>query len=192
MQIPRILWIVFILTISVTSLSFPGNYQVFERDGCFKTYRNGVIYDTCTGFEWFPGPDRAMSWEEARDWVERLDGERWRMPSEEELDNPAPDRRWRQEHRAGFRQFRLLDMGRVHQGCRFQMVVQVQLWRRRMERASASRGRAGAGGSQSIMMVYSSKSGRCPGVIHLLGLPGYWDSLVILATLKRDVAELQK
>lgn len=86
MQIPRILWIVFILTISVTSLSFPGNYQVFERDGCFKTYRNGVIYDTCTGFEWFPGPDRAMSWEEARDWVERLDGERWRMPAEEELD----------------------------------------------------------------------------------------------------------
>jgi hypothetical protein len=86
MQIPKIPWFVLIITIAFTSLSFAENLRIFEKDGCFQKYRDGVILDTCTGFEWLPGPDRAMIWEEAREWVRSLDGERWRMPAEEELD----------------------------------------------------------------------------------------------------------
>ncbi len=86
MQIPRCLWLVLILSISIPSLSLAEKYRTFEKHGCFQKYRDGVIFDTCTGFEWLPGPDRPMSWEEARDWVNRLEDERWRMPTEEELE----------------------------------------------------------------------------------------------------------
>lgn len=86
MQIPGFLWLVLIFMVAVASPSLAENHGIFEKHECFQKYRNGVIFDACTGFEWHPGPDRAMSWEEARDWVKSLEGGGWRMPTEGELD----------------------------------------------------------------------------------------------------------
>ncbi len=57
------------------------------RDDHFIAYNNGIVLDTKTGLEWMAGPDRNMTWDEARSWVESLniDGGGWRMPTVNEL-----------------------------------------------------------------------------------------------------------
>ncbi len=58
-----------------------------KRDGTFVAYATRVVKDTKTDLEWFAGPNRMMTWGEARSWVESLsiDGGGWRMPTREEL-----------------------------------------------------------------------------------------------------------
>ncbi len=48
---------------------------------------SGVVKDTKTGLEWKTGPDRDMTWNEARNWVKSisLDDGGWRMPALDEL-----------------------------------------------------------------------------------------------------------
>lgn len=60
---------------------------VIERDGMYVAYTNGVVKDTSSGLEWKVGPDRDMSWYEAKAWVLSLnrDGDGWRMPTMDEL-----------------------------------------------------------------------------------------------------------
>ena len=55
--------------------------NVSQRDGIYVAYANGVVKDTNTGLEWKAGPDRDMTWNEARFWVEslNLDGGGWRI-----------------------------------------------------------------------------------------------------------------
>jgi len=55
----------------------------------FLFYPNGIIKDTLTGLEWFVGPDRDTSWEEACSLVSSLeiDGGGWRLPTIDELKN---------------------------------------------------------------------------------------------------------
>ncbi len=57
------------------------------RDGVYVAYASGIVKDTKTGLEWKVGPDRNMSWEQARSWVQNLDldGGGWRMPTTDEL-----------------------------------------------------------------------------------------------------------
>jgi formylglycine-generating enzyme required for sulfatase activity len=57
------------------------------RDGVYIAYANGIVKDTKTGLEWMAGPDRDVSWDEARAWVESLNagGGGWRMPTMKEL-----------------------------------------------------------------------------------------------------------
>jgi len=57
------------------------------RDGRFIAYSNGVIYDKKSGLEWFIGPDRDITWGEAKSWVNELSaiGGGWHMPSRKEL-----------------------------------------------------------------------------------------------------------
>lgn len=43
-----------------------------------------IIRDTVTGLEWQVGPDRDMTWDEAKAWTEGLRGN-WRMPTRAEL-----------------------------------------------------------------------------------------------------------
>ncbi|MEC4676856.1 MAG: DUF1566 domain-containing protein [Nitrospirota bacterium] len=47
----------------------------------------GVITDSSTGLQWFSGPDRIMSWNEAKAWVSSLDVDKgnWKMPTMVEL-----------------------------------------------------------------------------------------------------------
>ena len=53
----------------------------------FTMAENNIITDYQTELEWFVGPDRATSWDEAKQWVAglKLDGAGWRMPTIEEL-----------------------------------------------------------------------------------------------------------
>lgn len=69
-----------------TSASGTGATEV-DRDGRFIKYASGVVWDTKTALEWFAGPDRATTWDEARSWVQSLAvaGGGWRMPTKEEL-----------------------------------------------------------------------------------------------------------
>ncbi len=61
--------------------------QEIARDRHFVAYENGVVKDTRTGLEWVAGPDRNMTWSQARDWVQSLSiaGGGWRMPTTDEL-----------------------------------------------------------------------------------------------------------
>jgi hypothetical protein len=53
----------------------------------FSKAANGVITDTHTGLQWYEGPDREITWDEAKIWVESLgvDGGGWRLPTLKEL-----------------------------------------------------------------------------------------------------------
>jgi hypothetical protein len=61
-------------------------YQALH--GRFFADRNEIVTDMETGLQWFVGPDRDTSWDEAKAWVDGLarDGGRWRMPTKEELE----------------------------------------------------------------------------------------------------------
>jgi hypothetical protein len=61
--------------------------DIVARDGPLVKYDSGLVRDTAAGLEWFPGPDRGLSWAEARNWVSGLSalGGSWRMPSRREL-----------------------------------------------------------------------------------------------------------
>jgi len=63
------------------------NHQV--EDGRFIARDTGVVTDTKTGLQWFVGPDRDTTWDEAKSWVDSLsvDGGGWRMPTRDELKN---------------------------------------------------------------------------------------------------------
>ena len=61
--------------------------QIIAHDGSFIAYSNGVVEDTKTGLEWIAGPHKDTSYYEARNWARnlRIDGCKWRMPTNEEL-----------------------------------------------------------------------------------------------------------
>jgi hypothetical protein len=61
--------------------------EIVARDGRYVAFENKVICDCFSGLEWFPGPDRDISWEEGCQWVRGLStgGGGWRMPCLSEL-----------------------------------------------------------------------------------------------------------
>jgi hypothetical protein len=60
---------------------------IVASEGNYIKYSTGIVYDRKTGLEWYAGPDRDMSWYEAKSWIKSLDaGEgRWRAPREKDL-----------------------------------------------------------------------------------------------------------
>ena len=60
---------------------------IVASEGNYIKYSTGIVYDRKTGLEWYAGPDRDMSWYEAKSWVKSLDagGGRWRAPREKDL-----------------------------------------------------------------------------------------------------------
>ena len=56
-------------------------------NGRFKKYASGVILDTKTNLEWFPGPEKNHTFDAANSWVSSLTavGGGWRMPLRNEL-----------------------------------------------------------------------------------------------------------
>ncbi len=56
-------------------------------DDAFTRYTNGVIFDSRTNLEWYIGPEKCLSFEEAEKYASSLSiaGGRWRMPSLSEL-----------------------------------------------------------------------------------------------------------
>ena len=61
--------------------------KVIAKDGPYVSYENGIVYDKKLNIEWIAGPDKFVTWDEAKTWVEKLsvDGGGWRMPNKEEL-----------------------------------------------------------------------------------------------------------
>lgn len=57
------------------------------HDDSFIAYADGVVYDWNTGLEWFAGPDKDTTWDEAKRWVENLNvaGGGWWIPTRTEL-----------------------------------------------------------------------------------------------------------
>jgi hypothetical protein len=57
---------------------------IYER---FTARDYGVVLDTKNDLEWFVGPDKDTTWDDAKSWVESLsvDGGGWRMPTRDEL-----------------------------------------------------------------------------------------------------------
>lgn len=62
-------------------------YEIIRRDGHYIEYANGVVYDEDTGLEWYAGPDKDITFDAAKTWVENLTvaGGKWRMPNRYEL-----------------------------------------------------------------------------------------------------------
>jgi hypothetical protein len=62
-------------------------HDTIAVDGPFRMFENRVVLDTRDRLEWYAGPDRQTSWEQARTWVTTLGvaGGQWRMPSKREL-----------------------------------------------------------------------------------------------------------
>lgn len=65
----------------------PKSANVIARDGRFEKLASGVVRDTQTGLDWFAGPNKDTSWDDAKQWTANLkvDGGDWRMPRIEEL-----------------------------------------------------------------------------------------------------------
>jgi len=63
--------------------------NIMKRDGVYIVYANGIVKDAGTGLEWFAGPDKNITWDEANSWVKNLNlsGGGWRMPSLDELES---------------------------------------------------------------------------------------------------------
>ena len=57
------------------------------KDDRFIANDNGVVKDTETSLEWYAGPDKDTSWNEAKKWAESLNvaSGGWRMPTIKEL-----------------------------------------------------------------------------------------------------------
>jgi len=55
--------------------------------GHFVKYSSDVVYDKNTSLEWYAGPDKNATWNEAKKWAENLNvaGGGWRMPTRKEL-----------------------------------------------------------------------------------------------------------
>ena len=61
--------------------------KIMAKDDQYVSYENGIVYDEKTNKEWLAGPDKYITWDEAKAWVESLsvEGGGWRMPTKEEL-----------------------------------------------------------------------------------------------------------
>jgi hypothetical protein len=79
--------VVLITILFIPCISNAGTTKVIDQDSRFIAYINGIVKDTKTGLEWFVGPDRNTTWDEAKSWTESLsiDGGGWRMPTVKEL-----------------------------------------------------------------------------------------------------------
>jgi hypothetical protein len=61
--------------------------KIVAKDDHYVSYENGIVCDEKINIEWVAGPDKFVTWDEAKAWVESLSvgGGGWRMPTKEEL-----------------------------------------------------------------------------------------------------------
>ena len=81
-----LLFLISIIGFAAPSSSISDSKENDQKDR-FIASDNGVVKDTETGLEWFPGPDKNTDWYEATIWVKNLNvaGGGWRMPTLKEL-----------------------------------------------------------------------------------------------------------
>ncbi len=80
------LFLIAIIGFAAPSSSISDSKENDQKDR-FIASDNGVVKDTETGLEWFPGPDKNTNWYEATIWVKNLTvaGGGWRIPTLKEL-----------------------------------------------------------------------------------------------------------
>jgi hypothetical protein len=84
----RLLLTVLFSILLVASLTHAADKaKIIAKDGQYVSYENGIVYDEKENIEWLAGPDKFVTWDEAKAWVESLsvDGGGWRMPTKDEL-----------------------------------------------------------------------------------------------------------
>jgi len=61
--------------------------NMMDQNSIYDALKNGVVKDTETGLEWKLGPNSDVIWVEAKSMIQKLklDGDGWRMPTENEL-----------------------------------------------------------------------------------------------------------
>jgi TolB-like protein len=61
--------------------------KIVASGGRFEKLDSGVVRDKLTDLDWYAGPDKNMSWDDANSWVSglKIDGGGWRMPTLKEL-----------------------------------------------------------------------------------------------------------
>lgn len=71
---------------NLEKVSLPPSSAQKTITGLYK-YTNGIIFDPKTNLEWYVGPDKDTTWEEAKVWLKTLTvgGRDWRMPKRSEL-----------------------------------------------------------------------------------------------------------
>jgi hypothetical protein len=77
---------VLLATLLIASLSNAADKaKTVAKDGPYVSYENGIVYDEKTNLEWVAGPDKFVTWDEAKEWVESLslEGGGWRMPTKD-------------------------------------------------------------------------------------------------------------
>ena len=75
-------------TLLIASLSYAADKaKIVAKDGQYVSYENSIVYDEKTNLEWVAGPDKFVTWDEAKEWAESLslEGGGWRMPTKDEL-----------------------------------------------------------------------------------------------------------
>jgi hypothetical protein len=75
-------------TLWVVSFSYAADdKKIVATDGQYVAYENGIVCDKKANIEWLAGPDKYVTWDDAKAWVENLSiaGGGWRMPTKEEL-----------------------------------------------------------------------------------------------------------
>ena len=75
-------------TLLVVSFSHAADdKKIVAKDGQYVAYQNGIVQDKKENIEWLAGPDKSVTWDDAKAWVENLSiaGGGWRMPTKEEL-----------------------------------------------------------------------------------------------------------
>jgi hypothetical protein len=84
----RLLLRVLFVTLLVASFTHAADKaKIIAEDDHYISYENGIVYDEKASIEWLAGPDKYITWDEAKAWVESLsvEGGGWRMPTKEEL-----------------------------------------------------------------------------------------------------------
>jgi hypothetical protein len=87
MRMKKLTEATFILLLVMTPLFIVLTRAEIRAESRFETFVSGTVRDTKSGLDWYAGPDKNTSWDEAKSWTEnlRIYGGGWRMPTRSEL-----------------------------------------------------------------------------------------------------------
>lgn len=87
MRMKKVTEATFVLPLVMIPLFIVLTLGEIRAESRFETFVSGMVRDTKSGLDWYAGPDKNTSWDEAKSWTEnlRIYGGGWRMPTRAEL-----------------------------------------------------------------------------------------------------------
>jgi hypothetical protein len=64
--------LLFAVLLVVSSPYAADDKKIVATDGQYIAYENGIVYDKKANIEWLAGPDKYVTWDDAKAWVENL------------------------------------------------------------------------------------------------------------------------